>query len=111
MKNNSRRNNSGAVPLEQEEFMTTAEVARWLNVSRRTVVTAVHKGAIPAFVAGHIIRIPRSRAVTALRTLLAGCRQRDDVAARKEKSAPRPVALAHAKRRRASSGSRNKRTV
>ena len=48
------------IPLAQVQFLTVAEVAARMRVSKMTVYRLVHSGELPAARVGRSFRVPRS---------------------------------------------------
>jgi excisionase family DNA binding protein len=50
--------NSGERPLQEVNFLTVAEVASVMRVSKMTVYRLVHSGELPAIRVGRSFRVP-----------------------------------------------------
>jgi excisionase family DNA binding protein len=59
----------GATPLAADEWLTLAEVAQYLRLSKRTVSRMIKAGRLPAKRVGRAIRIARSQLMTMLTSL------------------------------------------
>ncbi|MDP9442891.1 MAG: helix-turn-helix domain-containing protein [Actinomycetota bacterium] len=53
-------NQGGEQPLSEVEFLTVAEVAAAMRVSKMTVYRLVHSGDLPAVRVGRSFRVPES---------------------------------------------------
>ena len=56
-------------PLAADEWLTLAEVAQYLRVSKRTVSRMIKGGRLPAKRVGRAVRIARSQLITMLASL------------------------------------------
>ena len=59
----------GATPLAADEWLTLAEVAQYLRLSKRTVSRMIKAGRLPAKRVGRAVRIARSQLITMLTSL------------------------------------------
>lgn len=59
----------GATPLAADEWLTLAEVAQYLRLSKRTVSRMIKAGRLPAKRVGRAVRIARSQLITMLASL------------------------------------------
>jgi len=59
----------GATPLAADEWLTLAEVAQYLRLSKRTVSRMIKAGRLPAKRVGKAVRIARSQLMTMLTSL------------------------------------------
>ena len=59
----------GPVPLVADEWLTLAEVAQYLRLSKRTVSRMIKGGRLPAKRVGRAVRIARSQLMTMLASL------------------------------------------
>lgn len=53
---------------ELPEMMTSAEVQKWLGISRATLTRRVQDGDIPAIRVGHVLRFERAELLAWLKT-------------------------------------------
>ena len=53
---------------ELPEMMTSAEVQKWLGISRATLTRRVKDGEIPAIRVGHVLRFERAALLAWLKT-------------------------------------------
>jgi excisionase family DNA binding protein len=58
-----------ATPLVADEWLTLAEVAQYLRLSKRTVSRMIKGGRLPAKRVGRAVRIARSQLMTMLTSL------------------------------------------
>ena len=58
---------TGGVPLGEVRFLTVAEVANVMRVSKMTVYRLVHAGELPAIRFGRSFRVPESAVADVLR--------------------------------------------
>ena len=63
-----RRRNRATPPLAEMRFLTVAEVADVMRVSRMTVYRLVHSGELPAVRVGRSFRVPERAVHDYLRT-------------------------------------------
>lgn len=82
--------------LQGMQFLTVAEVADTMRVSRMTVYRLVHSGQLPAIRFGRSFRVPESAVLTALSTpgVLAAVAQEPMAEAPAPGAQPGPARLA-----------------